>query len=129
MKRKQPIRFVLDCDLYCANIYVSVGGSAKDAVKWWHQKIGFKGPIDATDDHERRVGTVFSVEGNMGCLIWLWSPSIGVGTLSHECFHATCRILDHTGMRCVNENEEAYAYLLTWISREVALKIWHRRKK
>lgn len=129
MKKKQLIRFVLDCDLYGAHIYVSAGGSAKEAVRWWHKKIGFKGELGVTDDHEKRVGTVFSEDANMGCLIWLWSPMIGVGTLSHECLHATCHILENTGMRCVKENEEAYAYLLAWITREVSLKIWHRRKK
>lgn len=37
------------------------------------------------------------------------------GTIAHECFHATCRILKMKGIFYSEDTEEAYAYLLDFL--------------
>lgn len=43
------------------------------------------------------------------------SPEADVGTLAHECFHATSAILNYVGTTLTSETEESYAYLLDWL--------------
>jgi hypothetical protein len=40
---------------------------------------------------------------------------INHGTIAHECFHATARILQRKGIMYSEETEEAYAYLLDFL--------------
>jgi hypothetical protein len=40
---------------------------------------------------------------------------INPGTIAHECFHATCRILKQKGILYTEDTEEAYAYLLDYL--------------
>lgn len=44
---------------------------------------------------------------------------INPGTIAHECFHATCRILKQKGMVYSEDSEEAYAYLLDYLVTKV----------
>lgn len=43
------------------------------------------------------------------------ASKISYGTIAHECYHATCRILKRKGIFYSEETEEAYAYLLDYL--------------
>ncbi len=64
--------------------------------------------------------TVILSAGN----IILWMPSIPKtnkekGTLAHEIFHAACQIMTKIGVSPCSDNEEAYAYLIGYITSKV----------
>lgn len=41
------------------------------------------------------------------------------GTLAHEIFHAVTFILTRIGMSLTNESDEAYAYLIGYLTKEI----------
>lgn len=54
----------------------------------------------------------------------LWMPSTPTtfkekGTLAHEVYHATCEIMNKIGVPPSTDNEEAYAYLIGYITTKV----------
>ena len=42
------------------------------------------------------------------------------GIIAHEAFHAAYTLLDKVGMRCNYETEEAYAYLIGFLTNKIA---------
>ncbi|TXG86622.1 MAG: hypothetical protein E6R13_00150 [Spirochaetes bacterium] len=46
-------------------------------------------------------------------------PITELGIVAHESFHAAFSMLDHVGMRCCFDTEEAYAYLIQHIVNKV----------
>lgn len=64
--------------------------------------------------------TVLLSAGN----IILWMPSIPKthkekGTLAHEIYHATCEIMNKIDVPPCPDNEEAYAYLIGYITSKI----------
>ena len=51
-----------------------------------------------------------------------------IGVLSHECWHGTCRLMDHLGMKPNPSNEEAFAYLHGWLMTQCSERIQRRRR-
>lgn len=45
------------------------------------------------------------------------------GVLQHEIFHAVDQILRYVGINLTNDSDEAYAYLIEYITREIYKKI------
>lgn len=45
-----------------------------------------------------------------------------INTVSHEAFHAVCRIMENCGIPLIRETEEVYAYLLGWLIQELCNK-------
>lgn len=41
------------------------------------------------------------------------------GIWAHECLHCTNYIMEHVGIPADNDNDEAHAYLLTWMMDEI----------
>src|SRR6478609_4922404 len=50
-------------------------------------------------------------KSNSWFMAFNWNK-INSDTIAHECFHATCAILERKGVVFCKESEEAYAYLL-----------------
>lgn len=46
----------------------------------------------------------------------LMGNTLDVGCIAHEAFHATKYIMDYVGMELNDASEEAYTYLLQWIT-------------
>lgn len=60
--------------------------------------------------------------------------SVDMGVLQHEILHAVSQILNYCGMPLTTSSEEAYAYLIEYVAREVFMKInqhkkWQKKRK
>lgn len=56
----------------------------------------------------------------------LWFPSnlkpftaLGAAAIAHEALHATHNVMDHVGVKLTDASEEAFAYYLGWLVREM----------
>lgn len=81
----------------------------------------------------------FSVTGVNGRCIRCWHNTYGdivvlyfrperdrcglLPTVAHEAFHATFQLLTKKGMAPSGDSEEAYAYYLEWLTREILKRI------
>lgn len=43
------------------------------------------------------------------------TPASQLGSVSHECFHATCKVMNDIGANLDDSSEESYAYLLSYL--------------
>jgi len=65
--------------------------------------------------------------------VLIWMPEkpncmITLSTVAHEIFHATCMILERIGIKYGDDSDEAYAYLLQFITREAYSQLGIRFK-
>lgn len=119
-KPKKPaiVRFHFDDPIYECRIFVCVGGSVDDC----------DARLDKMWGIERKVvnslaGRCFLPSTCKDCAVWF--PSVpGGGIVAHEAFHLTTHILTRSGLKFVPESEEAWAYHLAWIVRQIAKKVW-----
>lgn len=44
--------------------------------------------------------------------------------IAHEIFHAVCFLMGNLNMKLSHENDEAYAYLLQYITEQIYKKLW-----
>lgn len=55
-----------------------------------------------------------------GLFVVFWiNPEADVPVVAHECFHATWSLLKQKGLELHESSEEAYAYMLEWLLREI----------
>lgn len=55
-----------------------------------------------------------------------------IGTLVHECLHATSKVLRERGIDLTEETEEAYTYYIQWLFNALSLPAaatWTKRKR
>jgi hypothetical protein len=50
------------------------------------------------------------------------------GLLAHEVFHATDLLMENIGMKLSRDSDEAYAYLIQYITVEIYDKLWNKIK-
>jgi len=120
----KSIVFEVAPELFKAWIWVFIGTDEK--FREWHEdKFG----VDA-GDCEMYGATNHVVEnkkiGLRASVIWLekfnGSPS-SIGTLSHECIHASMRILERVGVPVTLAEHEALAYLQDCILKKALKKL------
>lgn len=113
----KPITFVVDVSIY--NTYVIVVIGDKKHINKYLSKHGFK-KID-TSDVEGAAGYTFQLEE--GILLWLKHkppfPAYHMGCLVHEIFHCAEFILSKVGIKLSNKSDEAYAYLMGYITENI----------
>lgn len=68
--------------------------------------------------------TIYSNEENV---FVMWFPHLpktaqDMGFLSHEIFHAACAVMSGIGCRPSDDSEEAYAYLITFLTQKIIEK-------
>ena len=83
--------------------------------------------IDAVESDWINTDAVFWVhQKNNIWFIAFNKNKISHGTIAHECFHATVRVLQRKGIMYSEETEEAYAYMLDFLVGKVTeiLKIY-----
>lgn len=120
--RKQ-INFVIDCQIYPYDIMVSIGEDDKTL----HRKMK---RVNVEGDYSE-----VSLEGCQGrCVMFKRGEIIlrlktypktptEYGNLAHEVFHAAEFLLRRINMPLTYESDEAYAYLIGYITEEIYKKI------
>ncbi len=115
--------FVVNLQVYPFDILVWFGST--DSMGKWLKKYLAKEDVEALLSHEFRKGKCAMLPTGQTVL---WLPRVpqdagDMATLSHEIFHAVCFILDKIGMRLDDSSEEAYAYLIQYVSKQIYQKI------
>ena len=101
--------------LYNCYLIISVNDSIAE---------GFKELNCATDSNPEDFNAV-TINFHGGHIGILLTHKSEIGTISHECCHAVNKIFDHIGYRLDMDNDEAYAYLLGWVTQTV-YDIWYK---
>lgn len=123
-KKKKPINFILPLVIYPFDIMVSFGQS-DDQLKRYLKKWGIKWDKDL-ELAPTGLGRTAMLNGNQ-TVLRLKNVPVSVtdySTLAHEIFHAVAFIMDRIGMSLVIcQSDEAYAYLIGYITKEVYKRI------
>jgi hypothetical protein len=120
MKNK-ALNFIIPLNVYPFDVMVSLGEKDTDLITKL-KKMG----VDTTDkgitDYSPSSrGRCIMFEGGQ-TLIRIYrydKSSYFYGYLAHEIFHAVEFIMDHIGMKLVRESDEAYAYLISFLTTEI----------
>ena len=59
-----------------------------------------------------------ALTGSGQVVLWLPNPK-DKATLAHEIFHIACFIMEKVGIRLCHDSDEAYAYLIGYITKKV----------
>ncbi len=128
MNRKISYREVrIPLPIYKSGVIVMITKDTKRAaanVRKW-----YKGDFEEWDAYSVD-GKTISKDGYTGPVIWIReepNTPYRIGVLSHEVFHAVCRIFNRIGIPLSYESEEAYNYLQEHIFTSV-LETKPRRK-
>lgn len=109
--------FTIHSDLYPISFFVSIGQLESEYEPQFKRR--FKdltidhGDLDDTCEALTRMFTSSNV-----CLIIFKSEEPAVAHVAHELFHATYYAIDRIGMRLCGKSQEAYAYMIGWLTNE-----------
>jgi hypothetical protein len=111
--------FIIDLVIYPFQIMVSIGQSDKKLKKCL-KEFG----VEWSDDFILKTGTrgrcLLNEENQTLIRLKELKTPEDYGTLQHELFHAVTFILERIGMEFdLNKSDEAYAYLIGYITQEV----------
>lgn len=110
--------FILTVPIYETWLLVSIGQSEADFSTIFRKHFPNLKPGSFDN---KSGGTYLDQYGDPICLRVrksLSSPD-GKATLNHELFHIVCRMLSYRGMTHCSESEEAYTYLISYLTREI----------
>lgn len=117
-KRKLPIRFYFDDTLYSARIFVVIGGTWEEISTRWVKEFNAEGTTKNVIN-----GGAYLPNNSKDCGVWF--KEIPTGSIcAHEALHLTTHILIKSGLRFSEDSEEAWAYHMQWIVREIGNKVW-----
>lgn len=118
------LNVIIHVPIYFCNVVFSLGETDKQFVD---SCMEYKGV-------SKKEVSALELEGSLGRCTWLKKPdysSIALrvkifpsdpdsyATLQHEIFHATHFILDKAGIKLCDHSDEAFAYLITFLTKEV----------
>ena len=64
-------------------------------------------------------------------VIWLQAmpaSALHLSVVAHEAFHATTFVMEHVGITLRDESDEAFAYYLGWLVRNLVMRLTKRAK-
>lgn len=124
MKQK-PLNFIVPLVVYPFDVAVIINKS-NDETEEFLKKHG----VDYTDanvrsDSSTRKGRTIIFKGNQ-TLIRMFDfekTPTGYGYLAHEIFHAVEFVMERIGMKLCHKSDEAYAYLIQYLSTKIYEKL------
>lgn len=125
MKKQKSYNFIIRLTVYPFDVMISLG-EPDDKLFASLRKHGIDyndTKLETYSDTQRGRTVLF--KGNQS-LIRMYELSYTpewYGNLAHEVFHCVEFILDRIGMRLTLDSDEAYAYLIGYITKEVHRKI------
>jgi len=120
----KPYYKIIPIDLYCRDILFAFGDepSFRKALRKYHTQEETDGIIEAADINEHSTGKTLCNEKYNAFIVWmpqLPKTAAELGTLSHEIFHAAQALMINIGANLSDDSEEAYAYLIGYITKRV----------
>jgi len=102
---------------YQWNYYVYYGVALSKYLEHFEIQAGF---AEETKTDSQIAGRCCTIEHlTDGVMTFIWSKEKDLPILTHECFHAVSMTLNSRGIPFTDSTEEAYAYLLSMLIREV----------
>lgn len=80
---------------------------------------GVSEEIDGQSDDSLIENEASVVIDKLGITNLVIRPDATINTICHESFHIMVNIMDDIGMTLSDSSEEAYAYLIGWISEKI----------
>lgn len=115
---------IIPIDLYCRDILFVFGDEPffRKAVRKYHTPEQTDKIIETADIDEHSTGKTIYNQVHNAFIVWmprLPQTTAELGTLSHEIFHATQALMINIGANLSEDSEEAYAYLIGYITKSV----------
>lgn len=124
MKQK-PLNFIIPLIVYPFDLMVSINQSNDDIEKSLKAKNVDYTDVNVRNESSTRRGRTIIFKGNQ-TLIRLFdfekTPEC-YGYLAHEVFHAVEFVMERVGMKLCFKSNEAYAYLVGYITTEIYKKL------
>lgn len=123
--------FAVDVGVYDTEVFVVLGGSQERAQKLWQRRLKrvYKEHHDdllirTDEDCGRCVASCFWTPESKKSLIWFSILKPGAGLVVHEVVHAAFKILNGSEIKLNEDTEEAWAYLIDYLTRAIGRKVW-----
>lgn len=125
-------RFVIDVNIFNVDVGFAIN-STEQEIKTWLQKLSGKKYKDfdekelkGWDNSETDLGRMINFEGGFVVLLKLEKNKFrySIGILAHEINHVVNYLLMDRRISLSKDNDEVYAYLTEYITREALLKMY-----
>ena len=113
--------FIVDCGVYPFDILVYFGSDKKKLFKELSKYLPIKELKKLTFNDGK---TIMFSSGQT--VLWLKEKPTsikGIAQLNHEIFHCACFVLERVGIKYCKKTDEAYAYLLEYLTKQIYSKI------
>ncbi len=113
--------------MYCRDFLIALGSTDKEIFNYLKKTRKYKLSKDEWDALEMR-GDGRTIMLNNGHIILriaefkAKSPN-WYSVLTHEAFHSVVFVLQRAGFKLDESSDEAYAYLLGWLIREILVRV------
>lgn len=118
----RPTSFTLYAAVWDTDIAVYCGGSLARANKLFRRRL--KIADVEIEDRPSIIGSNLRIDGIKPTAIWFRDVKPSGSIVAHEAMHATIWVLAQSGVSLTPESEEAYAYMVGWIVREIGKRVW-----
>lgn len=121
---------VVDCVIYPVHVLVSFDKDEKQLIKKASKHLP-KESIEEMKEMSFHSGKAILFPHNKMVLWQRGKPKSieDLAVLNHEIFHITCFILERVGLPLSKKSDEAYAYLLQYLTKEIYKTLGIRFKK
>lgn len=120
MKKRRPQGWTFYNSVYPCRIHIRLDTDPKVAVRWVNQKLG--SGFESGADLGTAARTFHEDDCADAAIVFYGLPDDG--TMAHEAFHVVRHIMATIGMPLSDESDEAYAYLLGWLVREISRRLY-----
>lgn len=117
----EAINKIIHIEMYQCDLMVHFGDK-KSLLDCLLKNVEDKAAFDAVGEiQDNSIGTSILLEGGQSILYLKTIPtdSTGVSILSHEIFHVANLIMQEIGANFSSESEEAYAYLIQFLTKRI----------
>ena len=122
----RKMEFAISGSPYTDSIYIYINPDTQEVVEHLQASYG----LEITEEE------IFEASGysfSQGGLFVIWLNDYkNIPTLSHEVFHTTVELLRRSGLTLSEDSEEAYAYQIAYITKQIIYKyaeIQQRKEK
>lgn len=116
--------FIVNCGCYPFDILVHFGEDRTNLYRLLKNKIP-ESAIDELKEFDFKVGKSLMFSSGQ-TILWLKdkpNSARGLATLNHEIFHCACFVMDKVGIVYSESSDEAFAYLIEYITIQIYSKL------
>lgn len=122
----RKMEFAISGAPYIDSIYIYINPNTQETVEHLQTSYG----LQVTEEEIFEASGYSFSQGGL-FVIWLYDHK-SISTLSHEVFHTTVELLRRAGLTLSSDSEEAYAYQIAFITKQIIIKyaeIQQRKEK